>query len=503
MRIAIGGVSHETNTFSNIRTTMDLFQQCEGQQILDTFRGTQSSLGGFIEIAAREKFDVVPTFFGRATPSGIVAADAIEAMEQRILDGIAAARADGGLDGVLLALHGAMVTEVDDDGEGHILHRVRALVGPEMPVVATLDWHCYISETMVRDADVLVTYDTYPHVDNWERAIEAGEILMRILRDGLKPTAARSHPPMLIFGPKTYSEQPPMQTVVRKAHEIERDPRVVTVTVAPGFPYSDIPGAGQYFYVVTANDSALAQRYADELARFMWEMRREFIPDLAMPEEAVRRAMDAAQGPVVLSDQGDNPGGGAPEDGTILLTSLLDAGATNAAVAVIADPDAAAQAIAAGMGAEITLTIGGKRDTLHGAPITVTGIVRNVTDGIYHNKGPMGTGVRMEMGPTAVFDVHGVEILLTTKRVQPTDLEIFRSQGIEPTTKQILMVKSNVHFRAAFTPIAAEIIDVDTPGLTTPHLDQLPYQRLQRPIFPFDEIEWDGESRQSAVSSRQ
>src|SRR5581483_4800709 len=141
----------------------------------------------------------------------------------------AAVRAGGDLDGILLALHGAMVTEVDDDGEGHLLRRVRALVGPEMPIVATLDWHCYISEEMVENANVLVTYDTYPHVDNWERAVEAGEILVRMVRHGLKPTAARSHPPMLIFGPKTYSEQPPMQTVVRKAHEIERDPRVVTV----------------------------------------------------------------------------------------------------------------------------------------------------------------------------------------------------------------------------------------------------------------------------------
>ena len=496
MRIAIGGVSHETNTFSNIRTTPDLFQQFFGPALLDAFTGTRSSLGGFIAVAAREDFTVVPTFFGRATPSGIVAAEAIEAMEQHILDGIAAARAEGELDGILLALHGAMVTEADDDGEGHLLHRVRALVGPEMPVVATLDWHCYISETMVRDADVLVTYDTYPHVDNWERAVEAGEILVRMVRHGLKPTAARSHPPILIFGPKTYSEQPPMQTVVRKAHEIERDPRVVTVTVAPGFPYSDIPGAGQYFYVVTDNDPALARRYADELASFMWEMRREFVPDLATPVEAVRRAMAAPKGPVVLSDQGDNPGGGAPCDGTLLLGPLIAAGATNAAVAVIADAEAAAQAIAAGVGATVTLAIGGKRDTFHGAPLTLTGVVRNVTDGIYRNKGPMGTGVQMDMGPTVVFAVNGVEILLTTKRVQPTDLEIFRSQGIEPTAKQILMLKSNVHFRAAFTPIAAEIIDVDTPGLTTNHLDQIPYQRLQRPIFPFDEFEWSGDSSQ-------
>lgn len=496
MRIAIGGVSHETNTFSTIRTTPDLFQQFAGQAILDAFTGTKSSLGGFIESAAREGFTIVPTFFGRATPSGTVAAEAIETMEQRILDGIAAARADGGLDGVLLALHGAMVTEVDDDGEGHLLHRVRTLVGSDVPVIATLDWHCYISETMVNDADVLVTYDTYPHVDSWERAIEAGEILMRMVRHGLKPTAARSHPPILIFGPKTYSERAPMQTVVAKAHEIERDPRVVTVTVAPGFPYSDIPGAGQYFYVVTDNDPALARRYADELAAFMWEMRREFVPDLATPVEAVRRAMAAPNGPVILSDQGDNPGGGTPCDGTHLLGPLIAAGATNAAVAVMTDPEAAAQAIAAGVGTTITLTIGGKTDHLHGAPLTVTGVVRNVTDGIYRNKGPMGTGVQMDMGPTAVFDVNGVEILLTTKRTQPTDLEIFRSQGIEPTEKQILMLKSNVHFRAAFTPIAAEIIDVDTPGLTTNHLDQIPYRRLQRPIFPFDDFEWDGGSSQ-------
>lgn len=494
MRIAIGGVSHETNTFSNIRTTRDLFQQCAGEEIIDTFGGTRSSIGGFIDVAAREGFDVVPTFFARATPSGIVAADAIAAFEQRILDGIAAAQSDGRLDGVLLALHGAMVTELDDDGEGHLLRRVRALVGADVPVVATLDWHCYISQDMVENADVLVTYDTYPHVDNWERAVEAGEILVRMVRHGLKPTTARVHPPMLIFGPKTYSEQPPMQTVVAKAHEIERDPRVVTVTVAPGFPFSDIPGAGQYFYVVTDNDLALAQRYADELGRFMWEMRHAFIPDLPTPEEAVRRAMAAPKGPVVLSDQGDNPGGGTPCDGTLLLGPLLAAGATNAAVAVMADPEAAAQAIAAGIGAEITLTMGGKRDTLHGAPLTVTGIVRNITDGLYRNKGPMGTGVEMDLGPTAVFDVNGVEIVLSSKRVQPTDLEIFRSQGIEPTEKQILMVKSNVHFRAAFTPIAAEIIDVDTPGLTTNHLETLPFQRINRPLYPFDDFEWDGTS---------
>lgn len=496
MRVAIGGIVHETNTFSNIRTTLDLFQQFEGQAMLDALRGTKSGIGGFVDVAAREGFAVHPTLFARATPSGFVAREAIEVMEQRLLDGIAAVRDGGGLDGVLLSLHGAMVTEVDDDGEGHLLHRVRALVGPDVPVIACLDWHCYISRTMVEDADVLVTYDTYPHVDPWERAVEAGEILVRMVRHGLKPTAARSHPPMMTIGPPTYSERPPMQTVVAKAHEIERDPRVVTVTVAPGFPYSDIPGAGQYFYVVTDNDPALARRYADELGRFMWEMRHMFAPVLATPEETVRRAMDAPKGPVVLSDQGDNPGGGTPCDGTLLLGPLLAAGATNAAVAVMADREAAAQAIAAGVGARITLTMGGKRDNLHGAPITVTGVVRNVTDGIYRNKGPMGTGVQMDMGPTAVFDVGGVEILLTSKRVQPTDLEIFRSQGIEPTEKQILMVKSNVHFRAAFTPIAAEIIDVDTPGLTTNHLETLPFERITRPLYPFDDFEWDGVSRQ-------
>lgn len=430
MRVAIGGIVHETNTFSNIRTTLDLFRQFEGQAMLDALTGTKSGIGGFIDIAARERLTVVPTLYANATPSGFVAREAIEEMEQRLLDGIAAVQASGDLDGVLLSLHGAMVTEVDDDGEGHLIHRVRELVGPDVPVIACLDWHCYISQTMVDDADVLVTYDTYPHIDGWERAIEAGEILVRMVRHGLKPTAARSHPPMMTIGPPTYSARAPMKTVVDKAHEIERDPRVVTVTVAPGFPYSDIPGAGQYFYVVTDNDAALAQQYADELGRFMWNMRREFVPVLAMPEEAVRRAMAAPKGPVVLSDQGDNPGGGTPCDGTLLLKPLLDAGATNAAVAVIADPEAAAQAITAGIGARVTLTIGGKRDDLHGAPITVTGVVRNITDGLYRNKGPMGTGVQMDLGPTAVFDVNGVEIVLSSKRVQPTDLEIFGSGSV-------------------------------------------------------------------------
>lgn len=489
MRVAIGGVQHESMTFSPVPTTLDSFSIHVGEQLIDDYQETNTEIAGFLDVASRGEFTAIPILMAFAFPSGTVQQDAIEALEERLLAGIAATPQNGGLDGVLLALHGAMVTEVSDDGEGHILRRVRELIGPDTPLVATLDWHCYLSQEMMDCADALVTYDTWPHIDLRERGVEAAEILVKLLRREILPTAARCHPPMLIAGPTAYDKRPPMKTVMGRAHEIERDPRVITLTIAPGFSYTDIPHAGAYTYVLTDNDPALAQQYADELGQLMWDLRHDFLPQLVSPEEAVRRAMDAPRGPVLLVDQGDVPSGGSPGDGTTLLRLLLEAGATNAACA-FSDQVAVQEAMAAGAGARVTLTVGAKHDALHGTPVTVDAVVRTISDGSLRLTGPVMTGVEASMGPTVVLDVEGIEIVLTTERVATVDQAIFHSQGIDPSKKKILLIKSSLLYHAAFAPIAAEIIDVDTPGLTTPRVGRLPYTRLARAIFPLDDVRW-------------
>jgi microcystin degradation protein MlrC len=270
------------------------------------------------------------------------------------------------------------------------------------------------------------------------------------------------------------------------AFEMEGREGVETITVAAGFPWSDFKDVGLSIIVTTNDDQELADRCADELSDLAWSMRREFLVKPIPVREAVRRVAAAEEGPIVLADIGDNPGGGAPCDGTIVLKAILEAELEGGVFAVMADPEAVGKMSDAGVGSEVTLELGGKTDELHGAPITVTGLVRLVSDGKYVRKGPMGTGSKADMGLTAVLRIGGIDVIVTEKRLQPTDLQLYRSLGIEPTEKRFIVVKSSVHYRAAHMPIAKEVIELDTPGLTSPRLAGFGFKNLRRPIFPLD-----------------
>jgi len=500
-RVLVGGISHETNTFSQEPTDLAQFHQrvlIEGADLLLGFGGTRTTVGGFLDGLHLLGATPVPLLYASATPGGIVTRAAFGALRSRLLDGVRDALP---VDGVLLALHGAMVAEDAPDAEGDLLAAVHDLVGPAVPVIATLDSHANVSATMVAAATALIGYTTYPHVDTYERGHEAADLLARILLRGVSPTAALASPRLLVPLPPQSTqtvgnEETPMRTLLAHAASLQAvNRRVLNITITGGFPYSDVPEAGLRVLVTTAGDAALARETATLLARAAWEMRAQFQPRTVSISTAIERLRTASRFPIVIADSGDNPGAGAPCDGTALLHALLATEARGVAVAVIADAETVAQAVAAGTGATIAVRLGGKRDARGGTPVIAAARVVRITDGVFTNTGPMGMGSRTRMGRTAVLafggkgnagGVNGVQVVVTELRTQALDLSLFRSVGIEPTAMRALVLKSSVHFRAAFAPIAAAILDVDTPGISNPDLTAFPFRHIRRPIWPLD-----------------
>jgi microcystin degradation protein MlrC len=479
-------LSHETNTFSNVPTDRAQFEARDlryGGEIVETYRGTGTCLGGMIAAAERLGATLVPSVAAAASPAGRVTRDIYEHVKRRMLADLETA---GHLDGVLLDLHGAMVPEGVDDGEGDIIAAVRRVVGPEVPIAVTLDFHGNLGADMVGKADLLHGYKTYPHVDMAERGAEATERLAQMVDRRIRPTAAWRKPPLLPPLGSQGTARGPMRRLYDLADEMEKDPKVLSVSVFAGFPLADIPDAGLGIYVVTDDDQALAERLAARLARVAWEHRREFIHTALPVKDAVARALAADARPVVLADMADNTGGGAAGDGTEILRELLRVGARSAVVACLWDAAAVQQCVKAGVGARVTLDVGGKVDDRHGAPLSVTGTVRTLSDGRFIHRGPMMNGLPGRLGPTAVLDVDDVKVILITHRWQTLDPEMIRFVGLDPLKEKILVVKSTIHYRAAFEPIAKEIIEVDAPGLSSSNLSRFDFQRVRRPIFPLD-----------------
>lgn len=503
MRLATGGIAHETNTFAARLTTIDDFRSrggfpalTVGPPLLEALRGSNSCTGGFIEAAEEVGAELVPLIWTFAQPSGTVQQAAYDELIGLLVGQLQEALP---VDGVLLDLHGAMVTQGLEDAEGDILKRVRAVVGAETPLVATLDLHANITPAMAAAADALIGYDTYPHVDCAERGAEALGILAGMLRGGLRPVSGFAQVDMLIGPPKQCTLIPPMRDVFALVHEIERRPGIIAVTLSGGFAFADIRDAGASVVVHADGDAGLAQATAEEIAAHLWERRDGFRVEVTPVREAVREALAGDEGTCILADGSDNPGGGAPCDGTVMLGELVEALGRDggggrqpaaepvATVAIIADPEAVAQAVEVGVGRTATLTVGGKTDGHHGEPLTLSGHVRLISDGNYRNRGPMMTGLPVAMGRTVVFVVGGVEVLLTERRVQPFDMQALRSVGIEPSQRRVIGLKSAVHFRADYGPIATRIFDLDTPGIHNPDVTRYDYRRLRRPMWPLDE----------------
>src|SRR3954462_12794373 len=395
-RVAAAQIAHETSAFSVVKTDLAAFAASGidlGQDVIEASRGTNTEFGGFITGAAAQGVDLIPILAVWATPSGLVTAEAIEHLIGLLGDGLRRTMTEGPLDGILLALHGAMVTEIDDDGDGYVLQTVRRIVGSDVPVVATLDLHANISPRMVELADVLIGYDTYPHIDMAERAAEATAVLARLMRGEIPPTRALRKPPMLPPSQRMTTERMPMRALMERAHVYEEDPRVINVTIAGGFPLGDNQDAGLGIVVTTDDDADLAAELANELATEAWTLRDGFLGGVSSFEHAAELigSLDSEQdvnmpvsGPLVLVDIADNPWSGGPGDSVELLRFLFaerGEGAPpclgeGAALALVRDPEVVRQAIAAGPGGKITVSLGGKTDRLHGDPLPVQAHVK-------------------------------------------------------------------------------------------------------------------------------
>jgi microcystin degradation protein MlrC len=485
MRIAIGGISHETNTFCNPTPITD-FARLEGETILAANRGVRSYLGGMIDAAERVGATVVPTYSANATPSGGAPAQDFRAMLDRL---VASNRSVRPVDAVCLALHGAGAAEGCDDIETVILEAVREAVGPSVPVVATLDLHGNLRPEMLKPATALFGVHLYPHEDSYERGVEAVEFLVRYLQAGgrIRPTMHLERFPLLFSS--SSSDEEPVRSVNAFCQELERRPGVIDVTFFHGFSHTDIPDMSASVLAITDGDPELARQLAREVARHVWGRRTEFDRVRPGAEAAVAQAIAAVAevgGPVVVNDYSDNPGGGGPGDGTHLLRALLAANRPRTAFAFIYDPEVAAQAHAAGTGATIPVRLGGRTYPLHGDPVVGSAYVKCLTDGHFVATTPMGRGRRVSLGKMARLVMGEVDVLVSSVRTQVLDPEVYLLHGIDVTRYDIVALKSANHFRAGFRDLASRILAADTPGWTTGNVRNLPYRRIRRPVWPLD-----------------
>ena len=487
-RVLTGRFMHETNTFSVQKTDMALWRRRDfhrDNEIPAAFRGTRSALGATFEAADRYGWTLVHPVSANANPSGTVTDDAFEQIAGMIL---AAAERQGPIDGVLLHLHGAMVVDSYEDGEGELLARLRRVMGPDVPVVATLDLHANVTPLMADSASALIAFRTYPHIDMYERAWQGAELLERAMQGEIRPKTVIAKRPMLYGLDWGRTQRGPMAELIARGEALEGAGEVLAVSICAGFPLADIAEVGPSVTVTVDGAGEDGQRVAEEFIEHAWETRDFTTVHMLSVAEAVARAGQGEAGdkPLVVADFTDNPGGGGYGDATAFLKGLIDAGVESVAFHAICDPEAAAEAMRAGIG-PATLTLGGKVDPqLGGGPLTLTGEITHLSNGRFIAYGPMGGGLERDYGPSIVFRVGGIDIIVISNNGQAVDLAQFTSLGIDPTRYRTVCVKSMQHFRAAFEPIAREVILVDTGALCAASLPAEYYKNVRRPLWPFD-----------------
>jgi microcystin degradation protein MlrC len=483
-RIAVGGFLHETNTFAPTKATHDDFvhgggwpSMARGADVLKVMRNINVGLAGFVEAADTNGWELVPTISCAASPSAHVTEDAYERIAKVMVDGIAAA---GRLDAVYLDLHGAMVSEHLDDGEGEILARVRHVIGKDVPLVASLDLHANVTPEMVEHADALIAYRTYPHVDMADTGRAVADHLALLLGTKRRFAKAFRQLPFLIPISWQATFDQPAKAIYQKLAALQSE-AVPTLSFAPGFPAADFAHCGPsvFAYGRTQQDADAA---ANKIAALVESHEDDFDGRIYSPDDGVRHAMELAKGakrPVIIADTQDNPGAGGDSDTTGMLRALVRNNARRAATGVICDPQSAKAAHAAGVGATVTLALGGKSGIPGDAPYKETFFVERLSDGKFVAPGPYYGGRDMEMGPSAALRIGDVRVVVSSHKAQLADQSMYRYVGIEPTEQAILVNKSSVHFRADFEPIAEKLLICAAPGAMPADTASLPWTRLR------------------------
>lgn len=491
MRCGIISLLQESNTFLPERTRLADFAAdviARGGEVSARFSGSPHEIGGFFEGLVRGRIEAVPLFAARALPYGMIERETFDCLVADMLEALEAA---GPLDGILAAAHGATVCESVLDADGHWLSAVRRRVGPQVPIVATIDPHANLSPQMVSACDALIAYRTNPHVDQRQRGLEAALLMHRILRREVRPTMAAAYPPLAMSIDCQATDEAPCKEFFQLAEECRRTPGVLSASIVLGFPYADVHEMGSATVVVSDDDAELARRSAQSLAVEMWESRRQFVGDRIGVEEAIRRALQGAA-PVCLLDMGDNVGGGSSGDGTWIAHALLSQGAGRSLV-VLCDDEAVRAAEQAGVGGRMTQPIGGRSGSLNGPPLVASVNVVGLSDGRFSESQPVHGGfTHFDQGPAAVLATDGgLTILATSRRMAPFSLAQLTSCGLDPASFQIVVAKGVNAPIAAYKSACRTFIRVDTPGYTAADMTKLDYQRRRRPMFPFEpHAEW-------------
>ena len=484
-------VQHETNTFSPIPTPIEAFGRYGprqgpilGEAAFDAYRGTNTPVAAFIDIATEQGAELDFAIAAKATPSGCPEDSLIGHAAECIIE---AAR--GGCDALFLDLHGGMVTQGFDDPEGELLERIRAAF-PGIPIAVTFDFHTNLSQKTIDNATVITAYRTYPHIDMYEAGRRAGDTLIRALDGDVEPVMAwHSLPVLTHLNCQTPSRQP-MKDIMDRAIRAEASGEVLNATVLGCFPLADIPFVGLHAITVTDGDRAAGVALLNELMGMAWERRAEFVFEVEPVERSVAHAKTLGNGPILLADHGDVAGSGGSTDVMAVLGEVMRQGLTDVCAGPIWDPGAVAKMIEAGVGAEVTLALGGNTDFpaigLTGRPLEISGQVRRITDGRFVVTGPMGTGTEQNLGRCCVFDTGTIEIVVSEDRHEPYDTGCFTHAGIDPARKRYILIKSRQHFRAGFEPLIAHVVMVSGPGITTSDYGQYPWKRVRRPIYPLD-----------------
>ncbi len=489
MRIAIAGLLHESNTFTPEVTTLQHFLESflhYGDDLIPVWRDAHQELGGFIAGCESLGLEMAPLMAAWATPKGPVTEDTYETLVTTMIDRLKAA---GPIDGMLLALHGAMVSEHVPSADSETVRRVRAALGDDVPLMLSLDMHANITPSMAHLPNVTIAYRTYPHVDQRDRGIECAQLIARTVRGEVSPVQAAVKLPLLIHIVQQHTGSGPMAELMREAERVASLPGILSASIAPGYIYADVPHMGVTAIVVADGDQARAKREAKALAQFIFERRDALNAGLPDVPTAVARAK-AVDGTVCLMDSGDNIGAGGPGDSTFLFAEILKQGVPRACV-VLCDPEAAEACTAVGIGAHVTLKVGGKTNDRHGSPIPITGCVIHLSNGIFEEKEARHGGMSVyDQGRTAVIATDdGHTIVVNSLRVMPTSLHQLLSLGITPQDHKVITVKGVTAPRAAYDPIAAEVIPVDSPGVTQAGPESFEYQNRPHPLYPLDGVE--------------
>ena len=482
-RILIAQFKHESNSFSPVPADLQAYRNKSlyfGEDVIRVYSGTENEIGGFLKVLHEDNdFELVPCIGFNASPSGPVTKEVYELGTSSICSMV---QKQGPFDGVLLALHGAMVTELTDDGEGILLEKIRKIVGGDVPIIATLDLHANCTKKMVQNATALVPYREYPHVDVFQTAVFAAQLMRDTLNKAVVPKMGYSRIPYLL--PLFPTAFEPLKTYNQRAIELSKQTGVLSVRITHGFFPADIEEMGMSVITITDGDQVKADEIASELDRDLWEHRSSLVRSFSSIDDALDEALSAvpkADGkPIVLGDASDNTGAGGMGDTTHILRRVMERGLKGCAFGPMVDGESVKKCFALGVGSEIDLDLGGwSNPTVSGGPIHIKGVIKTLTDGRYKNIDAQDRGVLQKQGATAVLEVDGNVVIVCSHPVQPMDVASIMSCGIIPSSWPIIIVKSAVHYRASFGKIAYKLIDVLAPGYAVPQPNGLPYRHWE------------------------